>query len=103
MPQQNAPDHFDLLIGKSYADAAMLAAAEADQRIRNPVLLARRREAVRVVPAGIAKYFRNSMRDRWRNHGQIAGWHDVTSELKISEHLAHQQHQGRMQALSLFD
>ena len=62
---------------KRHPDAAMFAAAEADQRIGcRPVLLARRREPLGIEHIGIAKHPCLAMRYRRRYHDEIAGGND---------------------------
>ena len=62
--QQNAPDDFDLIIGKRETDAAMLAAAKSDQCIGSTaVLLARRRKAGGIACSLLGKKIRYTPAD----------------------------------------
>src|ERR1043165_528076 len=62
-PQQHSPDHFDLLVGESGAQAAMLSPAEADERKLIPaILFAARSEAVRIVAVRLPEDMPQAMR-----------------------------------------
>src|SRR5205809_1000690 len=70
--QQHGPYDFDLLVSEAHPDAAMLAAAESDQRkLGAAVFLATRSETVGIVPFRVAEDVRQAMRYSGYNHGEF--------------------------------
>src|ERR1051326_2111462 len=84
-PQQHGPDHFDLLVCKSRSDAAMLPAAESDQRKLLPaVLFAARPETVRIVAVGLAEDMRQAVSYRDRKSTRLNSSHIPLSRMPSS-------------------
>ena len=100
--QHVAHDGADLQVGERHADAAVLAAAKANQRVgRLLALVTRRRKAVGVKLVWVLKDFGHAVRQRRRHHRHPALGHHVVVKVEVAHDLAHQHDQRRVHALGL--
>src|SRR5262249_5288145 len=102
--EQDAPNHFDLLLGKRQSDASMPSTAETDQPVGcQAIFFAAWSKTIGIIFLRIPENVGKPMRSGRRDHCESSRLDLVSAEFEIAQYFSHQHDQRRPQSLGFLD